>query len=68
MQELKTLDEIRKTGIDALINALGPVDMARFLQQFENGKGDYTRDRKQWLEDLTVDQVLKEIEEQNTGD
>jgi hypothetical protein len=39
--------ELRRAGIDALMKALGPVGMARFLQQFEPGHGDYTaaRDR-----------------------
>ena len=63
MEDLKTLDEVRKIGIDALCRALGPVDMARFLQQFDRGQGDYTRDREQWLGHLTVDQILAEIDE-----
>jgi hypothetical protein len=25
------------------------VDYARFIQQYEEGTGDYTRDRHQWL-------------------
>jgi len=40
------------------------VGMARFLQQFTTGSGDYTQDRKQWLEDLTVKDVVKEIKRQ----
>lgn len=32
-----------------LIRELGPVDYARFIQQYEEGTGDYTRDRHQWL-------------------
>lgn len=44
-----SLDEIRQHGIDALVRELGPVGMIRFLQQFETGKGDYTRERSQWL-------------------
>jgi hypothetical protein len=32
-----------------LIRELGPVDYARFIQQYEEGTGDYTRDRYQWL-------------------
>ena len=63
MKEMITADEIRKSGIEALIKALGPVGMARFIQQFEEGNGDYTRDRDQWLGDLTVDGVLEEIKE-----
>jgi len=31
--------QIRKRGIEALAKALGPVGMARFLQQFEIGSG-----------------------------
>jgi len=53
--------QIRERGIEALAKALGPVGMARFLQQFEMGSGDYTRDREEWLKGLTVDQVVGEI-------
>lgn len=31
-----------------LIRELGPVDYARFIQQYEEGTGDYTRDRQLW--------------------
>lgn len=44
-----TLDEIKQTGIDVLARELGPYGLVRFLKQFEGGKGDYTRDRDQWL-------------------
>ena len=53
--------QIRERGIEALVKALGPVGMVRFLQQFEMGRGDYTRDREEWLKGLTVDQVVGEI-------
>ena len=53
--------QIRERGIEALVKALGPVGMARFLQQFEMGSGDYTQDREEWLKGLTVDQVVGEI-------
>jgi len=36
---------IRKLGLDALAKELGPLGMVRFLQQFEGGIGDYTRER-----------------------
>jgi N-dimethylarginine dimethylaminohydrolase len=32
-----------------LIRELGPVDYARFIQQYEEGTGNYTADRHQWL-------------------
>jgi hypothetical protein len=48
--EAKTLNGIHKQGIGALIKALGPVDAVRFLQFYDSGSGDYTKERKQWLE------------------
>ena len=48
--EAKTLNEIHKQGIDALVKELGPVDAVRFLQIYDSGSGDYTKERKQWLE------------------
>ena len=44
-----TLAELRRAGIDALARALGPVGMARFLQQFDPGQGDYTTERSRIL-------------------
>jgi hypothetical protein len=54
--KVKTLHEIHDEGIDALCKALGPVDMVRFIQMFDHGKGDYTKERKQWLPD-NIDEV-----------
>ena len=56
-----SLDEIRKAGVEALAQTLGPVGMVRFLQQFDTGKGDYTKERGQWLGEMTIDEVLKGI-------
>ncbi len=37
--------------------------MNRFLQQFETGSGDYTKERHQWLEKLSFDEVIQSIKE-----
>jgi hypothetical protein len=58
-----TINELRKAGIDALVDALGPLGMARFLQQFDHGKGDYSKEREQWLGNLKVADVLAEIKQ-----
>jgi hypothetical protein len=47
--KVKTLQEIHDEGIDALCKTLGPVDIIRFIQMYDQGKGDYTKERKQWL-------------------
>jgi hypothetical protein len=49
-------------GIEALVKALGPVGMARFLQQFDPGRGDYTAERDGTLGSPTVDELVDEIE------
>ena len=48
--EAKTLNEIHKQSIDALFKELGPVDAVRFLPIYDQGSGDYTKERKTWLE------------------
>lgn len=48
-------------GIEALAKALGPVGMVRFLQQYEGGIGNYTKERQEWLKDYTVKGIVKEI-------
>jgi len=54
-------NEIRMKGLEALAEALGPVGMVRFLQQFDLGKGDYTKDRGKWLDELTIDDIIEHI-------
>jgi hypothetical protein len=53
---VNNLIEIRKTGLQALREALGPVGMVRFIQQYENGYGDYTKEKYQ-QPDLTVEEI-----------
>jgi hypothetical protein len=56
-----TPQQIRVAGIEALSRELGLVGMIRFMQQFEMGQGDYSKDRHQWLDKYTVDDIAKII-------
>ena len=47
--------ELRQKGIDALTEALGPVGMAYFFRQFEQGHGDYTAERETLLAGVTME-------------
>lgn len=60
-QQEITPSELRIKGIRALTEALGPVSMARFLQQFDSGSGDYTRDRDAWQKAITVEKAVEDI-------
>ena len=49
MSEVKPIQEIRKIVYQALVQALGPVDAARYMRSCEGGTGDYTKERKDLL-------------------
>lgn len=59
--------QIRQQGLDALVKALGPVGMVRFLHQFDSGSGDYTKERQQWLGSLTLEDILGEIRQKRVS-
>ena len=52
---------IRKVGLEAVAKKLGPLGMVRFLQQFETGRGDYTKERDQWLKNADTQEIISEI-------
>jgi hypothetical protein len=54
---------IRKIGMDALREKLGIVGTVRFIRQFSKGSGDYTRDRMQWLDELSDEDIIKSAKE-----
>ncbi len=46
----------------ALLREPGPVNLVRFLQQFETGYGNYTQERHDWLDQYTVEEIAQEIQ------
>jgi len=59
--DTNNLTKVRQTGLQALKKALGPVGMVRFIQQFDTGSGNYTKEKYQ-QPDLTLedmDAILK---------
>jgi hypothetical protein len=59
--DVRSTEEIRRIGIEALGGALGPLDAVRFLQSFDLGRGDYTKERSHVL-GLTLDEIFMGIE------
>ncbi len=43
---------------------MGPEGMIRFLQQFETGRGDYTKERHKWLKEISVETLAEKIVKQ----
>jgi hypothetical protein len=61
-----TPQQIREAGMAALARELGIVGMIRFMQQFELGKGDYSIDRHEWLDQYSVDDIVGLVGEKKT--
>lgn len=57
------LTSIKKQAYKALIDALGVAGTLKFLQQLEVGYGDYTKERHQWLDQLTTDEFHNYVKE-----
>lgn len=53
--------EVREAGIQVLKETLGPVGMARFIQQYDSGNGDYTKE-KQEEADVSIDEIERALE------
>jgi hypothetical protein len=59
--------QLRQRGIEVLVQALGAVGMVRFLQQFDPGSGDYTRDRDALLADITLEEAIAQMKQTREG-
>jgi len=59
--EYLTLHEIHTMGFEALLRELGPAGAIRFLQQYETGRGNYTRDRHKFLPKMSIEEIGKQI-------
>lgn len=59
--EIRPLSELNQQATEILVREMGIVDALRFLSQFSSGSGDYTKERKQWLDNLTLEQITSEI-------
>jgi len=61
--EIPTIAEINRNAEAILIKELGVSNTLRFLSQFNHGAGDYTAERHKWLDALSLDDIIRDIEE-----
>ncbi|MDH4129889.1 MAG: hypothetical protein OEV44_14110 [Spirochaetota bacterium] len=57
----KTDYQVQLIGLQILQKELGVGGLIRFLQQYDRGQGDYTKERHKWQKDITVDEISKSI-------
>jgi len=61
--ETKPISEISRRATNVLFKELGVVDTIRFLNQFSVGQGDYTKEREEWLGNLSIDDAISQIKD-----
>lgn len=61
--ETKPLNQITTEALRILFDTLGIANTIRFLNQFSEGYGDYTEERRQ-LENLAVDDIVAQIKKE----
>lgn len=54
---------LRRAGMSALQKELGTVGTTYFIRQFTAGQGDYTAERDNHLEGITLDEAIKSVRE-----
>ena len=64
---IQPLTEISRRARNVLIKELGVTDAMRFLNQFQVGIGDYTREHEQLVKHATVNSVVAAIKMQRAN-
>jgi len=57
-----TDEDFERHAFAILKRELGLDGLARFLRVNRAGSGDYTRDRHRWLDGMTIDDIMAEVE------
>jgi len=65
--ETMTDEQFERHALEVLGRELGADGLARFLRLNRSGPGDYTKDRLQWQENLTVQEVLDSTKRRRPG-
>ncbi len=59
----RSLNEISLEAIHVLCHQLGVVNTLRFLNQFTTGFGNYTEEREELFQDITLDEIVTDIKQ-----
>ncbi|MHB0877812.1 MAG: hypothetical protein ACYC5O_17380 [Anaerolineae bacterium] len=58
-------DELLRRGMRALIDSLGIVDAIRFMQAVHGTSGDYTEERRKWVDSATLEDIMAGLRAQH---
>ena len=59
---MRSLAEVSEEATTILFRELGVVDALRFLSQMRPGSGDYTKERSEWLDELSLGEITSAIQ------
>jgi len=62
--ELLSDEQFERHAFEVLRRELGVDGLARFLRLYRATNSDYTRDRRQWLGGLTVEEIVADLNQQ----
>ena len=54
-------EQFERYALEVLRRELGADGLARFLRLNRAGRGDYTRDRQRWQQDLSVSEIVDSL-------
>ena len=60
--DINNPDEVRRAGFKVLSKELGAAGFIRFMQQFYEGKGDYTKEKYERPE-MSWEEIMAELEQ-----
>lgn len=60
---LMPLAELNRQAFKRLMENLGCMNAVRFFKQFDAGTGDYTQERHQWLDPVSLDEIWTNIQQ-----
>jgi hypothetical protein len=64
---IETIAAINERAREVLIREIGIVNTIRFLNQFQRGFGNYTKEREQLFEGMSVRDIINDNKAQRGG-
>ncbi|HSR70181.1 MAG TPA: hypothetical protein VLU25_19790 [Acidobacteriota bacterium] len=65
--QIQTISVVNQRATAALIREIGIVNTIRFLNQYRAGSGDYTAERDQLFQGMSVKDIIDDIKTQREG-
>lgn len=56
--------EIRKQGWHVLMSQLGAAGTVKFMMEYNQGEGDYTKSRQEMFQKMTVKELMQDMKKE----